>query len=344
MKMMDIALLSKFYGLLQDDESRYLFDLRMKYMVNRNVGEFNLGIAAMNKKWKIIEDDDFSKYYKGQKIILWGAGPTGRMAEKVLASNGYAIDGYCDNDNRLWGGNIHCPNEFLESKEEYFFIICSMGHGHEIYRQILSQRIASRDNVFLPLYGAIYAICDNQYFDCPHVSLQPNEIFVDMGMYDGLTSKYVVDNCKYKEIIGFEANKFAMERCRNNLQEYDNIEIYPFAAWDKEEALNFSVSDAASSVRDSGSEKVIGQSLDNVLDGGKATFIKMDIEGAEAKALQGATNTIKLHKPKLAISIYHKPEDIIEIPMTIMNIRDDYKYYMRHYCAYNTVETILYAY
>ncbi|MBR3622572.1 MAG: hypothetical protein IKN43_04390 [Selenomonadaceae bacterium] len=99
-----ISLLGKFYDLLQDDESKYLFNLRMNYLINRNTDDFTLGIASMNKKWRIIEDDDFSKYYKGQKIILWGAGSNGQMTEKVLTSNGFHVYGYCDNDNHLWGG------------------------------------------------------------------------------------------------------------------------------------------------------------------------------------------------------------------------------------------------
>ena len=94
------------------------------------------------------------------------------------------------------GGVVHNPSEFLEQNQEYFFIICAIKHGHDIYRQILSDRIANRDNVFLPLYGTIYAICDNQYFDCPNMTLQSNEIFIDMGMYDGLTSKFIAQIIK----------------------------------------------------------------------------------------------------------------------------------------------------
>ena len=68
----------------------------------------------------------------------------------------------------------------------------------------------------------------------------------------------------------------------------------------------------------------------------------MDIEGTEMEALKGAEYIIKKYKPKLAISIYHKPEDIVEIPKYILNINPDYKLYLRHYSD-NAGETVLYA-
>lgn len=68
----------------------------------------------------------------------------------------------------------------------------------------------------------------------------------------------------------------------------------------------------------------------------------MDVEGAELDTLIGAQETIKKYKPKLAISIYHKPEDIYMIPEFIMKCRDDYSFLIRHYTSC-TFETILYA-
>jgi hypothetical protein len=60
-------------------------------------------------------------------------------------------------------------------------------------------------------------------------------------------------------------------------------------------------------------------------DGELPTLIKMDIEGSEREALLGASGVIRRRKPKLIICTYHKPEDIYELPQTIMKIRDDYE-------------------
>jgi len=72
------------------------------------------------------------------------------------------------------------------------------------------------------------------------------------------------------------------------------------------------------------------------------TFIKFDIEGFELKALQGASRLLKDVKPKLAISIYHYPLDLIEIYLYLVNTFKSAKYYLRHYSE-GTDETVLFC-
>ena len=69
----------------------------------------------------------------------------------------------------------------------------------------------------------------------------------------------------------------------------------------------------------------------------------MDIEGEELNALKGAKEIICKYKPKLAICVYHKPEDLYEIPKYIMDFGLDYKYYLRHHMREGYTETVFYA-
>lgn len=71
-------------------------------------------------------------------------------------------------------------------------------------------------------------------------------------------------------------------------------------------------------------------------------FIKMDIEGAESFALEGALETIRKFKPKLAIAIYHSMDDFFNIPNWILNLDLDYDIFIGHYTIH-AEETICFA-
>lgn len=295
-----------------------------------------------------MREDDFSVFYKGQPIVIFGAGTEGALTKQILEKNGYNVYAFADNNPKKWGGlidatEIMSPEVLAHQKDTFFWIIASTYHGHEIYQQILSSRYAQRENVFLPMYGTLFALCGTEYFDCPNVLLEDGGVFADLGVYDGVTSKQVAKMCNYSKIIGFEANSYMYEKSKENLRDLKDVIIYPYAAWDKKEELKFHIADSGSAITDQGEEVVLGESLDNILQGERVTFIKMDIEGAEGKALIGARSTIAKWKPKLAISLYHKPEDVFEIPSIIMDIRDDYKFYIRHYASVDA-GTCLYAY
>ena len=72
------------------------------------------------------------------------------------------------------------------------------------------------------------------------------------------------------------------------------------------------------------------------------TFMKMDIEGAETESLKGSRKIIERYRPKLAICIYHKPEDLFEIPILLREMRNDYRLLIRQYSD-TRFETVCYA-
>ena len=71
-------------------------------------------------------------------------------------------------------------------------------------------------------------------------------------------------------------------------------------------------------------------------------FIKMDIEGSELSALRGAESTIRRCRPKLAISLYHRPEDFFSIPSWIDSLDLGYRFFLEHYSIHQE-ETVLFA-
>lgn len=88
---------------------------------------------------------------------------------------------------------------------------------------------------------------------------------------------------------------------------------------------------------------VKGISIDSFLKNENITFIKMDIEGSELNALKGAEETIRKNKPKLAVCIYHRPEDITDIQDYLMELVPEYQFGIRHYTDH-AFETVLYAF
>ncbi len=80
----------------------------------------------------------------------------------------------------------------------------------------------------------------------------------------------------------------------------------------------------------------------SALCGAAPTFVKMDIEGAELDALQGARETITRHAPVLAICLYHRPDHLWEVPLYLKGLRPDYRLYLRRY-GEDCWEQVLYA-
>lgn len=76
---------------------------------------------------------------------------------------------------------------------------------------------------------------------------------------------------------------------------------------------------------------------------GRINCIKLDVEGAEMLALSGSRQTILKHHPKLIICLYHKPSDIIDIPLFVHELVEEYALYVAHSSCVFT-DTILYAY
>ncbi len=167
-----------------------------------------------------------------------------------------------------------------------------------------------------------------------------------MGGYNGDTLFDFVawSGGKYKKVYVFEPMSDMFQTIKKNVikKHFIDVELYNNALWNKKEDLLFTEAKAGSYVTEKGKSIVKGISLDEIVKDEKVTYIKMDIEGSELNALKGAENTIRNSKPRLAICIYHKPEDILELPLYILGLVPEYKFYIRHYCSC-IWETVLYA-
>lgn len=178
----------------------------------------------------------------------------------------------------------------------------------------------------------------DEYFGHDFFMYSEDEVLIDAGGYDGDTIEEFAAFTKnrYKRIYSFEPDKSTGEHLKSKLCRYgDKVRFYPYGLWSETATLPFCNDnriDASHIVNDDTASSFIQcVKLDDIIKDERVTFIKMDIEGAEIPALHGAKNIILKDTPKLAICIYHKPEDLWEIPLLIQSWVTDYKFYIRHY-------------
>jgi FkbM family methyltransferase len=170
----------------------------------------------------------------------------------------------------------------------------------------------------------------DQYFE-DFLTLN-NEVFVDAGGFDGDTTE---EFCKrystYKKVILFEPSEKNMLNAKKRLANRRDIEFFTLGVSDTCGTLSFNPdAGSASAVSNDGSCSIEVTTLDKAIKD-KVTFIKMDLEGWELKALEGSKQHILKDYPKLAISVYHSASDFWQIPEYIFSIRQDYDVYLRHY-------------
>lgn len=202
-------------------------------------------------------------------------------------------------------------------------------------------------------YNKVTGITDSnfpQYFDLDIIKCDQNEIFVDIGAYVGDTAVSYCEtygfNC-FSKIYCYEISDINISYIKKNINKFKikNIEIVRKGASDKN-SIMYLEEDKLSSVNmlnDSGKIKVNTVKIDDDIEG-RVTFIKMDIEGGEEKALIGCSKKIKKYHPKLALSVYHNNDHLYKIAQMIRDIDKTYKFYLRYYGGkVLPTEYILYA-
>lgn len=333
--------IKKIYNHFGDEESRRIFVDRLLFGLteDRNyMTNIIKNTALYERISRILEND------KGKKYIA-SAGQWG----KIIADLFYSFDFSGMIDNYVTGSYRAIPiitmREFLSGMSDGTVYIASTRFHSEFCQMLRAGRIA--DKRIVDVTGMMLEVYHHQqYFDLPFLQKNEHEIFVDGGCYDGENSCTFAEwaGNVQKTIFAFEPDENNFRKCKSVLEKMDHVsyQLIPKGLWSSETVLDFCASSNEGSRFVAGGGTCIPvTSLDAVING-KVTFIKMDIEGAEYEALKGAEKLIRKYKPKLAVSIYHKPEDIWELPGLVLSFCPEYTFYLRHY-SLSSEETVLYA-
>jgi methyltransferase, FkbM family len=186
-----------------------------------------------------------------------------------------------------------------------------------------------------------------QYIAPELFELTKSDYFVDCGAYTGDTVLQFAEFYPFLSgISAFEPTDDTFKMLQNSIAKL-SIPVRPIkkAVGDECGSAFFDIlgNQTANRIVDNDRGVLIEvTTLDTELSEVSPTYIKMDVEGFELAALRGARETIKKNRPILAICLYHKGEDLYEIPLYLRDLLTDYNFFVRKYTG-TVFELVLYA-
>jgi FkbM family methyltransferase len=188
--------------------------------------------------------------------------------------------------------------------------------------------------------GLSHPVGHPQYFPDDLFTWSGDEWIVDGGAYDGDTVRMVstMHGDRFGHHLALEPDPANFIRLQETVAALSpgarvKVDCRQVALGSERRTLHLDATGTAASatsvVRSAGTIAVNAETLDSLVDGARPTFIKLDIEGFEMEALQGARKTIQRHAPVLAVCVYHRQNHLWRIPLLLRELRDDYAFFLR---------------
>ena len=206
----------------------------------------------------------------------------------------------------------------------------------------------------------------DEKFDLLNIGTE--ETVVDLGAYDGDTLVEFLNgtSLQFRKLYAMEPDNKNYRKLKRKLYMIGSalLEAYNVGAWDEDTTITFDMRAGRGSTANNGANSenrptansgdpgrhraihyrdIKMMKTDTMLRGDAATYIKIDVEGAEENALRGAKETIANFRPKLNVALYHRNEDMFRLPLLINELNRKYKFYMRHHPYVPDWDTNLYC-
>ena len=341
----------KIYDMLSDDISKQLYLLRMNFLISGDYSFVDRYVSLCHPDYPLLDRSETPNLMDGipdeANVLFWG---TGRFAEKVIPLLSNEKRKICfygkDNTKESFHGYRIIERHQICDVDNLYIIPCTTKYYDDVVSDILSIGIA-RDHI-IDIRKWFFCGTGDEYFYEDFLDFQENEVFIDAGCCDLESSIDFFRIWKgIEKIYAFEPDAENYRICKKRYEaikeNFPQTILLPYGTWDRAEELHFEATHDGSARIGEGDAVIKTIAIDDVVDkNDTVTYIKMDVEGAELRSLEGAKKTILKNRPKLAICIYHKPEDMITLPEFVLGLGLDYKLYIRsHSNAEN--EVVMYA-
>lgn len=225
-------------------------------------------------------------------------------------------------------------------------------NGGELILYDLSKINLADIKIYYSQFGILINYIIEQYAYRNLVRAKKGDYVIDGGACYGDTAFY------FSHLVGEDGKVFSFEFVDENLEVFNknmalnphikNIKIIKRPLYrDSNNIVSYSGVGGGAHInrntQDKKSFKTI--SIDEFVEENRIPridFIKFDIEGSELEALKGAKNTLQKYRPRLAICLYHRLSDYIEIPLFLNAILKDYEFYFDHFTL-GLWESVLFA-
>ncbi len=271
---------------------------------------------------------------------------TGRIADALARSGFHQVLPYYAFEtsfpgrvkSRFW----LAPRSFWEDHKEEIMRGLDLwedGRSREIYLDLMELRLTSN------LQLLRFPDREHQYFPEDLPPLREPVRLIDAGAYNGDTLS-AMRAFQMEAVAAFEPD---IQNFRSLRQWVDaggaalgHVVLYPCGV-DSETAMRkFHHGEAAGSAFADAGEMIQVVALDDVLPRFAPTFVKLDIEGAEMGALEGAAGLIRSCKPRIAACVYHLPSHLWEIPFLLKKLVPEHRLYLRYH-GFNGFDAVAYA-
>ncbi|MGA2128411.1 MAG: FkbM family methyltransferase [Xanthobacteraceae bacterium] len=235
----------------------------------------------------------------------------------------------------------HLLEDTFEHRDRYQWLADEL--ADDVSRQVLDAVLGFRQTLDARVLEPV--VDDDLYAPAGLMRFADDEAYVDGGSYDGDTIRLFIGRVggRFERVYAFEPDPRTFAALTRNFVDEPRVRPINAGLYSRTGTLRFHDDGSRGAIfAEDGEIDMTVTTIDEVVGDGRVTFIKMNIEGAEIDALDGARRTIARCLPKLAISAYHRPNDLWRIALLVRELSSKYQLFLRQHDG-GVIETVLYA-